>query len=108
MKMRRSSEHSGSGWRTPWCAALAAFSAIGAALLGGAFAQGNVVRVAIPTDVRNFDPFQSIATHERAIQQNIFDTLIDLDRDYNPTVPALAVSWRYLDDTTLEIGRAHV
>jgi peptide/nickel transport system substrate-binding protein len=68
-----------------------------------AFAQGDVVRVAIPTDVRNFDPHQSIATHERAIQQNIFDTLIDLDRDYQPTVPALAASWHYEDPVTLVV-----
>lgn len=66
-----------------------------------AWAQGDVVRVAIPTDVRNFDPHASIATHERAIQQNIFDTLIDLDRNYQPTVPALATAWRYEDDTNL-------
>lgn len=72
------------------------------ASLAGAFAQGTVT-VALPTDVRDFDPHQSIATHERAIQQNIFDTLIDLDREYKPTVPALATSWAYLDDVTLEV-----
>ncbi|HEX7000129.1 MAG TPA: ABC transporter substrate-binding protein [Trueperaceae bacterium] len=72
------------------------------ATLGAAFAQGTIT-VALPTDVRDFDPHQSIATHERAIQQNIFDTLIDLDRDYEPTVPALATSWTYVDDVTLEV-----
>lgn len=73
------------------------------ALLAGlpALAQGNVVRVAIPTDVRDFDPHQSIATHERAIQDNIFDTLIALGRDYTPSVPALAVAWTYEDERTL-------
>ena len=59
--------------------------------------------VALPTDIKNFDPFNSIATHERAVQQNIFDTLIDLDRDYKPTVPALATSWTYVDPTTLDL-----
>ncbi|HLU83153.1 MAG TPA: ABC transporter substrate-binding protein, partial [Trueperaceae bacterium] len=73
------------------------------ALLGSALAQSEI-RVAIPTDIRNFDPHQSIATHERAIQQNIFDTLIDLDRDYKPTIPALAESWVYLDDVTLQLN----
>lgn len=71
--------------------------------LGTAAVAQDIVRVAIPTDIRNFDPHQSIATHERAIQQNIFDTLIDLDREYKPTVPALAESWRYVDDVTLEL-----
>ena len=75
-----------------------------ALLVGAALAQDAVVRVAIPTDMRNFDPHQSIATHERAVQQNIFDTLVDLDRDYTPTVPALATSWTYLDDVTLEVS----
>ena len=70
----------------------------------GAIAQGdNIIRVAIPTDIRDLDPHQSIATHERAIQQNIFDTLIDLDRDYEPTIPALAESWEYLDESTLQL-----
>ncbi len=76
---------------------------VGIALLGAvALAQGTVT-VALPTDVRDFDPHQSIATHERAIQQNIFDTLIDLDREYEPTVPALATAWTYVDDVTLEV-----
>lgn len=76
--------------------ALALTSALG-------LAQGTVT-VALPTDVRDFDPHQSIATHERAIQQNIFDTLVDLDRDYEPTIPALAVSWSYIDDVTLQVN----
>lgn len=70
---------------------------------GLAWAQDGTVRVAIATDMRDFDPHQSIATHERAVQQNIFDTLVDLDRDYTPSVPALATSWEYLDDTTLQV-----
>ncbi|MEX2534785.1 MAG: ABC transporter substrate-binding protein [Trueperaceae bacterium] len=72
-------------------------------ICSAAIAQDAIVRVAIPTDVRDFDPHQSIATHERAIQQNIFDTLIDLDRDYKPTIPALAESWEYEDETNLLI-----
>lgn len=73
-------------------------------LLSGAVSAQSTVTVALPTDVRDFDPHQSIGTHERAIQQNIFDTLIDLDRNYEPTVPALAVSWTYVDDLTLEVA----
>ena len=87
----------GSRWR-----GLAA-SALATLLIGAAWAQGTVT-VALPTDVRDFDPHQSIGTHERAIQQNIFDTLVDLDRNYDPTVPALAVSWTYIDDLTLEVA----
>lgn len=71
-------------------------------LAGTVIAQGTVT-VAHPTDVRDFDPHQSIGTHERSIQQNIFDTLIDLDRDYEPTVPALATGWNYVDELTLEV-----
>ncbi len=73
------------------------------AVVGSAASAQGIVTVALPTDVRDFDPHQSIATHERAIQQNIFDTLIDLDRDYKPTVPALATAWSYVDDVTLEV-----
>lgn len=83
--------------------ARALLASLALTLLGATFAQSEI-RVAIPTDIRNFDPHQSIATHERAIQQNIFDTLIDLDRDYKPTIPALAESWQYLDDVTLQLN----
>ncbi len=67
-----------------------------------AFAEEKIVRIALATKLRNFDPHKTIATHERAVQQNIFDTLTELDRNYRP-VPSLAVSWKYLNDTTLEV-----
>ena len=100
---RRSDTHGGRklGW---WNAVAGLVATLAVGVAAQALAAGGVITVAIPTDIRNFDPFNSIATHERAIQQNIFDTLIDLDRDYKPTIPALAESWHYIDDTTLELS----
>src|SRR5215469_4853928 len=90
------------------CAAVASISA------GAAELKGGKLRVAILSDVNDFDP-QSFAAINFPIIKNLYDSLIEYTPDGQP-VPSLASAWKIAadnrsvtltlrDDVTFQSGR---
>jgi peptide/nickel transport system substrate-binding protein len=76
------------------------------AILGTALALGSAspepkgeLRVGIPWTPEILDPTMNLASIRAAVGASMFDSLLDRDED-GKIVPALAESWRLIDDTT--------
>lgn len=78
-------------------AALAAIIAI----LPGAGALAAELRIALGSAVTSVDPLFHVIGSNSALARNLFDALINQD-DQQRLMPALATSWRAIDDTTWE------
>ena len=72
-----------------------------ALLMAPVAAQAADVRIAVRTDVSSIDPHFHVYAPNSAITHHIFETLVNAD-PRGRIVPALAESWRMLDDTTWE------
>ncbi len=71
--------------------------ALAGGLASAAPRRGGVLRVGLDADPPNMDPHQSIAAVDRQVYQNLYDKLVDIDRDLN-LVPMLATSWTISKD----------
>ena len=71
-----------------------------AALLSGA-AMSADLRIGVSSEATTMDPHFYNLSPNVEVNRHIFDYLIDLD-DKTQLIPALAVSWRAIDDTTWE------
>lgn len=59
------------------------------------------LRVATPSDVRSLNPlFDWTGPGKSMVGSLVYDSLVMLDDQHMPTVPALAESWEYTDDGT--------
>ena len=63
--------------------------------------RGGTLRVGLNADPPNMDPHQSTAAVDRQVFQNLFDKLVDINKDLE-IVPMLALSW-----TITEGGRVY-
>lgn len=75
--------------------------AAAAALLAGASAHAQTVKVGLFSEPSSIDPHYHNLGPNNAFSRNVFDRLIHMD-ETQKLKPALAVSWKALDDTTWE------
>ena len=64
-------------------------------------ASGATLKVGAASGITSLDPHFHDETPTNSANHNIFDGLVNLDKDLNP-YPTLAVSWKVLNDTTWE------
>ncbi len=74
---------------------------IAAALASGAAASAETLKIGLSSSVTSMDPQFYVIGSNSAMARNIFDGLVNQD-EHQQLKPALAVSWRTLDDTTWE------
>jgi peptide/nickel transport system substrate-binding protein len=66
----------------------------------------NVVRWATPTPAETFDPHGHAILFTYWVQRQVYEALIDYDRD-GRLEPKLATSWKRLDSRTWEVELRH-
>lgn len=64
---------------------------------------GRTLVVALPTNPDSLDPQDTVDSQANVVTRNIFDFLVRFDGEMN-LQPALAETWTFLDDRTLELN----
>jgi ABC-type transport system substrate-binding protein len=77
--------------------------ALAAPAAAGAQTKDDTVVYAIPSDMQNWDPPNSVLRESIILGYNVFDHLAARDLKTGKVGPSLATSWRNLDDTTWEV-----
>lgn len=81
---------------------LLASAVITSLMMGQGYAQTkDVLTIDLPGDAATLDPHLQWNTDSYVIYRNIFDNLVTRDAS-GEIVPQIALSWTYLDDTTIE------
>jgi peptide/nickel transport system substrate-binding protein len=62
--------------------------------------RGGYIRIAAPLYIGSMNP-NHFPVMDWIAMSNMYEKLINLDGNYKPTIPWLAVSWEYLDDITV-------
>jgi len=72
-----------------------------ATLLAAGTAWGQTLKIGVSSDLRSLDPCFHNETPTNSALYNLFDGLVNMDRELDP-YPVLAESWKLVDDVTWE------